>query len=229
MGLGIVAAIAGSSLIGALGANKAAKAQEAAANAAADVERERIAEDTRRYEEYKPFRTAQIGAATRLGGVLSGETDPTAAIESDPGYKFRLSQGQTALDRFLSARGGRLGGSALKAGVRYNQDFASNEYGNYLNNQFRLAGMAGNPTPAPSTAGVSNAILAGGQAQAGAYQGYNQAIQGGLQNYTTYRTYQDAMSRLPSGNTYSYDPNASYGSSMFGGSGSFGRGYGGVD
>jgi hypothetical protein len=179
-------------------ANKAANAQEASAGQAADIERARLREDTRRYEEMKPYRTAGLESVTSLGDIMAGRQDPTAALQADPGYQFRLSQGQTALDRFLSARGNRLGGAALKAGVRYNQDFGSNEYQNFLNNKFRLAGFSGTPTPAPSTAGVSNAVMAGGQARAGGYEGINQAIQGGLQNYTTYRTYQDWQNKLPS-------------------------------
>lgn len=194
---GIATAVVASAAIGAYGSRQAAKAQRGAADAAAQVEYEKLDEDRRRYEEMAPYREAGIGAVNRLSGVLSGETDPTAALQSDPGYKFRLSQGQTALDRFLSARGYRLGGRALKEATQYNQGQASQEYGNYLNNQFRLAGFSGQPTPAPSVSGVSNAIMAGGQAQAGAYQGYNQAIQGGLQNYTTYRTYNDWMNKLP--------------------------------
>lgn len=197
----VTAAIGGSAVLGAYGANQAAKAQSKAAGDSLSLEYARMDEDTRRYNEMAPYRTAGIGAVNRLTGVLSGTTDPTQAIQSDPGYKFRLSQGQTALDRYLAARGGRLGGSAIKAATRYNQDFASNEYQNYLGNQFRLAGFSGQPTPAPSTAGASNAIMAGGQAQAGMYQGYNNAIQGGLQNYTTYRAYQDQANRLPSYNS----------------------------
>lgn len=203
--MSIAASILGGSVIGALGARSAGRAGERAAGQAADVERAKLEEDRFRYDEMKPYRTAGIESVTALGDIMSGRTDPTQALMNDPGYKFRLSQGSKALDRFLAARGYRLGGRALKEGVRYNQDFASNEYQNMLNNKFRLAGFSGTPTHAPSVSGVSNAIMAGGNAQAGAYEGYNQAIQGGLQNYTTYRTYNDWMNKLPnptSGNPF---------------------------
>ncbi|HJS82872.1 MAG TPA: hypothetical protein VJ742_08585 [Nitrososphaera sp.] len=199
--MGIPAAIVGGAAISALAGGKAASAQEAAANSAANVEYARLAEEQKRYKEMKPYRTAGLESVKALGDIFGGRTDPTAAIQADPGYQFRLSQGQTALDRFLSARGNRLGGAALKEATRYNQGFASNEYQNMLNNRFRLAGFSGTPTPVSSASGVSNAIMAGGNAQAGAYQGLNQAAQGGLQNYTTYKIYNDWMNKLPNPTT----------------------------
>lgn len=51
----------------------------------------------------------------------------------DPGYDFRMSEGEKGINRALSARGGFDSGSALKALARYNQDFASNEFGNAYN------------------------------------------------------------------------------------------------
>jgi len=54
-------------------------------------------------------------------------------FEKDPGYQFRLDEGQKALDRAQSARGNFLSGAAVKAADQYNQDYASNEYGNAYN------------------------------------------------------------------------------------------------
>ena len=51
----------------------------------------------------------------------------------DPGYNFRLEEGERGINRALSARGGFDSGSALKALARYNQDFGSNEFGNAYN------------------------------------------------------------------------------------------------
>lgn len=192
--MGIGAAIGGSALLGAYSANQAAQAQEDAANTAASVERERLAEDKRRYEEMAPYRLAGIEQVGSLSDILSGRTDPTKALEESAGYKFRLGQSQTALDRFMAARGGRLGGRAIKEATRYGQDFASNEYQNFLGNKFRLAGFSGQPTPAPGSQ-LPNLALASGNAQAGAWQGYNQAAQGGLQNYMTYSMYQNMMNQ----------------------------------
>lgn len=54
-------------------------------------------------------------------------------FQTDPGYEFRLSEGQKALDRSAAARGGLFSGEQLKANDQYNQNFASNEFGNAYN------------------------------------------------------------------------------------------------
>jgi hypothetical protein len=51
----------------------------------------------------------------------------------DPGYDFRMKEGQKALERSAAARGGLNGGAQMKALSRYGQDYASNEYGNAYN------------------------------------------------------------------------------------------------
>lgn len=69
----------------------------------------------------------------------------------DPGYDFRLQEGQKALERSAAARGGLQSGGMMKALSQYGQNFASNEYGNAYNrfnndrsNRFnRLSAIAG--------------------------------------------------------------------------------------
>ena len=51
----------------------------------------------------------------------------------DPGYYFRMAEGEKGINRALSARGGYDSGAALKSLNRYNQDYASNEFGNAFN------------------------------------------------------------------------------------------------
>ena len=51
----------------------------------------------------------------------------------DPGYNFRLQEGELGINRALAARGGYDSGAALKALARYNQDYGSNEFGNAYN------------------------------------------------------------------------------------------------
>lgn len=59
---------------------------------------------------------------------------PTGATEAnDPGYAFRLQEGQKALQRSAAAKGGLLSGGTAKAEQQYGQDYASNEYGNVYN------------------------------------------------------------------------------------------------
>ena len=55
---------------------------------------------------------------------------PTAEdLERDPSYQFRLQEGQRALERGASARGGLLSGGFARGLERYAQDYASTEYG----------------------------------------------------------------------------------------------------
>lgn len=51
----------------------------------------------------------------------------------DPGYEFRMSEGEKGINRSAAARGGYDSGTALKSLLRYNQDYASNEFGNAFN------------------------------------------------------------------------------------------------
>lgn len=74
-----------------------------------------------------------------------------ADFQKDPGYDFRMQQGQQALERSAAARGGLQGGGFAKALTQYGQDYASNEYQNAYNrfnndrtNRFNsLAALAG--------------------------------------------------------------------------------------
>ena len=54
-------------------------------------------------------------------------------FQADPGYAFRLSEGLKAQDRTAAMRGGLISGSAIKAGQKYGQDMASQEYQNAYN------------------------------------------------------------------------------------------------
>lgn len=56
-------------------------------------------------------------------------TAPTGVDEqNDPGYQFRLNQGNQALNRSAASKGTLLSGGTQKALARYNQDYASNEF-----------------------------------------------------------------------------------------------------
>jgi len=90
------------------------------------------------------------------GSLLTPFTAPDSVTEqNDPGYKFRLQQGQQALENSAAARGGLLSGGTAKALADWSQQDASNEYQNVYNRAFntfetnqtntwnRLAAMAG--------------------------------------------------------------------------------------
>jgi len=79
----------------------------------------------------------QLGAegATSLREFMApggaGQRQFTAAdmAQYDPGYKFRLDEAARAVQASAAARGGALGGGALKALVQRSQDVASSEFG----------------------------------------------------------------------------------------------------
>lgn len=168
-------------LVSAIGARSAADAQSRSTQSALDFERQR-------YDEMSPFRTSQIGAVQNINQIMSGETDPQQLLERDPGYQFRTQQGQQGFNRVLQARGGRLGGRAIKEAIRYNQGQGSQEYGNLLDRYFRLAGMG---TPQNSPGQIPSLIQQQGENQANYASNLNQTVQDTLGNYQTYRSYQD--------------------------------------
>jgi hypothetical protein len=73
-----------------------------------------------------------------LGGV-GGAGAQLAALESDPGYQFRLQQGTQGLDRSAASRGMLLSGAQLQGLSKFNQGLASEELGNAYN---RAAGVS---------------------------------------------------------------------------------------
>jgi len=54
-------------------------------------------------------------------------------MQLDPGYQFRMQEGQKALERSASARGTLNTGGTMKAAQAYGQGLASQEYGNVYN------------------------------------------------------------------------------------------------
>lgn len=75
-------------------------------------------------------------AAMSDRGLYSG-------FEQDPGYQFRLQQGEQAINRSAAAHGGRLGGATLKALSDYGQQTASQEFQNFAARRQAEAGVAG--------------------------------------------------------------------------------------
>jgi hypothetical protein len=122
---------------------QAAETGAGASRYAADVQREMF---NRSVALQEPFRQAGINALTRMQqqyanmpevftykGNMPAAFTGQVKLGEDPGYAFRLSEGQKALDRQAAARGGLISGGALKAAQRYGQEMGSQEYGNAYN------------------------------------------------------------------------------------------------
>lgn len=90
---------------------------------------------------YKPYMdtgtaaNSQLTYGLGLGGTGTGEAGALVKpftmgdFEADPGYQFRLAEGQKALDRVTSAKGKYFSGGAVKSLDDYNQGMATDEYG----------------------------------------------------------------------------------------------------
>lgn len=81
----------------------------------------------------EPYRQAGETALQTYQDLTYGtEQDKLAELIKTPGYQFRLEEGQKAIDRMASAKSGMFSGRQLKAAQRYGQDYATSEYGNFM-------------------------------------------------------------------------------------------------
>jgi hypothetical protein len=213
---GFVAA-AGSTLVGAYGANKAAKAQLQGAREGAAAEREMF---ERQVELQEPFRQAGVNALPDL--VAASRYDPFTLerFQQSPGYQFRLREGIKALDRTAAARGGLLSGAQLRGVARYGQNLASEEFNNAFN-QYQiernaelnplqaLAGVGQTSTNTLSNAAgqlgssLSNLAVGAGNARASGYAGTANALASGIgQGYNYYQGDQAAKQQQANFDTY---------------------------
>lgn len=124
-----------------------------------------------------------LGAQQDLMGL--GENGPEAQLSSlmnSPGYQFRLNQGRRNLEASSAARGGMGSGKAATAMTNYGQDYASNEYGNRLN---QLAGVSGTGqtqanqsmnTGMNYAANIGNAAITGANARQSGILGAGSAL-----------------------------------------------------
>ena len=196
--------VAGATVVGAVigskASSKAAGVQAAAADRASELQREQF---ERQVELQAPWRQAGERALGKLEAASEYTPFGAAQFQADPGYAFRLSEGQKALDRQAAARGGLISGGALKAAQRYGQEAGSQEYQNAFNryqtertarlgplqslagvgqtsvNQLGAAGQS-------MATGMGEAIGAGAQARASGYMGTANAVSGGIGQYLNY-------------------------------------------
>lgn len=145
-------------LIGSKGAKKAAELQAAAA-------REATAEERRQFDitqaNLQPWLKQGTAAIGRIGDLIGTSGTPLSSEEimaMDPGYQFRLAEGEKAIDRKIGSMGLRNSGAALKATTRFGQDYATGEFGNIYN---RLAGVASGGQQTGTNLGALGAQSAG--------------------------------------------------------------------
>ena len=228
----VAGAIVGSSLIGSSASKSAARAQAAAADRATDAQ-ERMFE--RQVELSTPYREAGELALNKLV-PLATEYTPFGMeqFQADPGYAFRLSEGQKALERSAAARGGLLSGGTGKALTRFGQEMGSQEYTNAFNRyqaerQARLnplqslTGMGQTTAQQMGQAGMQAAQgmgqtqMAGAAARASGYVGGANALNQGLGTYLNYSQGQNMLNVLRGGGFQTPGYGGGYGGGVSGG------------
>lgn len=191
--------------MGSQAAKQAANQQADAARYAAQLQQQQF-ETTN--EQQKPYREAGYSALSDIAGMkpyLQHQyTAEDFAQGIDPGYQFRLQQGQEAANRMANLGGGLMGGNAMRGLQDYTQGLASQEYGNAFNRYqtqrgniyntlASIAGLGQTSLGQTTQAGTQTAQMVGqnianaGAAQAGGTIGSANALGGGLtgagQNY----------------------------------------------
>lgn len=123
-----------SGYMGSQAAKSAADTQAAAARDAAAVQKQIF--DVQN-EQQKPYREAGYSALSDIASMkpyLQQKYGTQEFMQGiDPGYAFRLQQGQMANERAANVGGGALSGNTLAGLQAYTQGQASQEFGNAFN------------------------------------------------------------------------------------------------
>lgn len=204
-------AVVGSAVVSSNAAKSAAETQADAAKAGIDAQKtagesdratqlymydknreDQLAQIAQARQDAAPYRQAGYGAleALRVGTAPQGDLYQSyqrGKFEEDPGYQFRLQEGEQGIQRAAAANGSAYSGATLKALARFNSGLASQEYGAWdtreannenrfnltrdfrRNNLATLAGIGQTATRDTTQAGATGtgAIGAFGQTTAG--------------------------------------------------------------
>ena len=134
-------AVAGATVVGAYGANKAAKTQAQASREASAAQAESAQESIesqermfdRQVELQEPFRRVGVNALPELVEASKYKPFTYEDFVVDPGYRFRLREGLKALEASKAAGGMLRSGNTLRGITQFGQGLASDEYSNAFN------------------------------------------------------------------------------------------------
>jgi hypothetical protein len=152
---GVAAAMAGTAGVALITGHMGAEAARDAANTQARAARDAAGVQKYIYDQQRsdnePWRQAGMTALTQMQDPGFQKTFTMSDFNADPGYQFRMNEGQKALERQAAAKGVSGGGATMKALARYGQDYSSGEYqkayDRFNNDQTtrynRLASLAG--------------------------------------------------------------------------------------
>lgn len=160
-------------MLNAIGAQQQQQSIQQGQNQQLAALREAQAQAVPVYQPYQQFGQQSLNALARGMGLGGGGgefmREPTLAqLQMDPGYAFRVQEGQRGLERQLAAGGLGGSGAALKAATRYGQDMGSQEYGNayarFMQNRANQIGLlqGGANTGFGAAQGVGNIYMGTG-------------------------------------------------------------------
>jgi len=135
-------------------AERAAARQEEATSRATGLSERIYNENTARLAPWLQSGQRAQQEQDTLMGYGGDNQGAMTALQSSPGYQFRLSQGLKGLTSGLASRGGMGSGKSLVAGNQYNQNFASTEYGNRLAQLANVSSMGQNAATGVGNAGT---------------------------------------------------------------------------
>lgn len=198
--------------VGIYSANKAAGAQQSAANTAANTQMSmynQTAANLAPYNAEGQTATNKLNSILGLGGSMNAD-QLSNYLTNLPGYQFQLSQGTQAIDRSEAAKGLLNSGATGKALEQYGQGLGGSYLQGYVNQLQGLAGLGENAAAmtgnfATQTGqGVAGAQIYGGNAAAQGAIGTGNAVNGAInQGIGLY-----GLTQSPA---YQYGPNGPYG------------------
>lgn len=194
---------------GLIGANKAAKAQKSAANAATQEQRRQfdlVWDMTQKGRETYDLAQNKIQDIYFGGGI-----NPQDVLAQTPEYQFQMQQGEQALNRQANAAGRKLSPAAMKDLMRFNSGLNASAYDRYMNRLFGMGNMA-NLAPAINAGqnmanNVSNIALRQGENEANRWGNINTVLQGTYRNLQNYNK-MPSFSMNPGGATPTYNSTA---------------------
>ena len=215
---GVATAIGVTGYLSSRAASSAGESQAGAAREASALSNEQF-QQTR--QDQMPFLQAGVRALGKLEGISDYTPFAYDEFTRDPGYAFRLKEGQKALEQSAAARGGLISGNALKGATRYGQEMGSQEYTNAFNRYQQeraarlqplqsLAGVGQTTAANLGAAGAANAnavgnyMTGGAAASAAGRVGAANALSQGASTYLNYSQGNNLINAL---NANRYAPN----------------------
>jgi type II secretory pathway pseudopilin PulG len=184
------AALGGGLASGGLSAWGASKGADAMADAIEQAVRLQQEQMRLARQEFTPYAQAGRESLTQYQGNIGNQPsyqNVLANLVNDPGYQFRMQQGQQAIEGGAAARGNLLSGAHLKDLTEYSQGMASQEGANAYNREFNAFNNTQNQLANLMQQGFNASGQIVGTGQATTNNLANLAMQGGA-NQSNYYT-----------------------------------------